>query len=172
MTRGFLFLAGVFLGAVSFAGGFGLGLAQIGNGPSDDNLRAVIQSELAQQTEDLASAQTAENATQAQLAADLAALRAQLTHGFVTQRTVEVTEARVAYHLIEPKLMLSVEGLPGGALIVNFANQTRSMRVAQTVEFAYGPCRCYLLLTASTRGQAVFDFGCEEAEGTPGSTEL
>ncbi len=165
MTRGFLFMAGVLFGAGSFLGGLMMGSSGAGAAAQEPALQSVIRAELRRHVEQLAADREAQARHTRQLAADLAALREQVTAGFVVHRTIEVTEPRTAFPLIEPKLMLSVDALPGGSVIVNYAEHTQSLRVAQTVEFIHGTCRCYLLLAESERNRAVFHFGCEEAEG-------
>ena len=175
MRRRFGFLAGTVIGIAGALGGLVLGLAQPAPQPDAASIREMLRAELQAhaklQSEDQAAAKQAIE----RLTGDIAALREQLTRGFVVHRVLEVTEPRVAHPLVEPKLMLSVEGLPGGSVIVNFADETRNIRVAQALDFEYGTCTCSLLLADSVRGRAVFHFGCRERDETaqpPESTDI
>lgn len=93
---------------------------------------------------------------------ELAAIEQQLTKGYVEDKRVVITESNVAYPLIQPKLMVSVQSLSGGTVIATFADQRKVFYVGQYVELQIEACQCYLLLESSARGKAVFRFGCKE----------
>ncbi len=106
----------------------------------------------------------------AELETEVAALRAQVTQGFVRDLSVTISESQTAYPLVEPKLMISVTALHGGPVLAHFGTRTHHFVVGQRVDFRVKDCYCYLLLRESVRDRAVFNFGCERTD--PDSTAL
>ncbi|MBY8976133.1 hypothetical protein KHP62_09970 [Rhodobacteraceae bacterium NNCM2] len=83
-------------------------------------------------------------------------------NGFVGTRIVVVDQVSKAYALAPPRLMMSVKSLGGGPLTAYFGDQSRFMNVGQRADVMLGTQRCYLTLLDSARGQATFQFSCEE----------
>ncbi|WP_157973597.1 hypothetical protein [Tropicimonas sp. IMCC34043] len=100
---------------------------------------------------------------------ELAVLRSQLRTGYVADRSVVVTKRDTSYPLFEPKLMMSVRSLNGGAIVTHFGNQTHFFNVAERVDFTHDNYSCFLLLRESALNRAVFDFGCEYKNATADS---
>ncbi len=166
MSRSSVFLTGMALSALALLAGLFLGFGLSRSAAPEIAGGDTVLAEIRAMGERLDARLEQADVLADRLRADLDALREQLAHGFVENRTIEITEARTAYALVEPKLMLSVEALSGGALIVNFGTQTRNIRVAQRLDFDHGDCNCFLLLAESERDRAVFEFGCER-ENSP-----
>lgn len=95
---------------------------------------------------------------------EVGALKSQITDGYVTHKTVRIDEPYTAYSLLEPKLMISVDDLPGGAVLAHFGLRTERFAVGERLDFVEGTCNCFLLLMASVRDRAEFLFGCEPAD--------
>lgn len=95
-----------------------------------------------------------------------------LLDGYVDARDIEVTSAKEAYWMSEPKLMLGVRALTGGQIRVFFADQTALISVGQRVDFSYEGCDCFLMLKSSTIGKAEFRYACApENNSDPTGTE-
>ena len=60
--------------------------------------------------------------------------------------------------------MMSVDALKGGRVTAHFGTESASFMVGERVDFALGPCDCFLVLMESRPGRAEFAFGCEEVE--------
>lgn len=141
---------------------------------NDDDLSqslAKMEQKLLSQQQETQKLQTALDATKslakyqlAQTEARIEAMRTAVTSGYVASREVEVTETDRGYWLVEPKLMIGVQNLSGGALLVNFADRFETFRIGERKDLAVGGCDCYLILTESKRGRAKFYFGCSERE--------
>ncbi len=97
---------------------------------------------------------------------DLQVLRAQIETGFVDIKDVSVRSTTKAYWLAEPNLMLGVNTLSGGGLLVSFGDRAEQINVGQRVDFDYDGNDCFLMLMASTYGDALFRFGCTPRQGT------
>ncbi|MEL6999021.1 MAG: hypothetical protein AAFP68_12230 [Pseudomonadota bacterium] len=127
---------------------------------SERTTHAIRESELALHREALREAE--DRASRHALEASV--LRQQTMNGYVADARVEVTEANVAYALVAPKLMMSVQSLAGGSVIATFADRRRLFHVGQYHEFNIDVCECFLLLESSQHGKAVFRFGCKKNE--------
>lgn len=94
--------------------------------------------------------------------ARIAALTKRLQSGYAHRRIVEIERAQVAYPLLPPKLMISVQALTGGSLITHFSDRTQIVAVGRRVDIVVDGLTCFLILLESRRRSARFDFGCEE----------
>ena len=92
--------------------------------------------------------------------ATIAVLNDALLDGYVDARDIEVTSAKEAYWMSEPKLMLGVRALTGGQIRVFFADQSALISVGQRVDFSFDGCDCFLLLKSSSIGKAEFRYAC------------
>lgn len=125
---------------------------------SQRHVAAQIGSELSLHRTALADAES----RAAKSETELEAIQQQIMKGYVEDKRVVITESNVAYPLIQPKLMVSVQSLVGGTVIATFADQRKVFYVGQYVELQIETCECYLLLESSERDKAVFRFGCKE----------
>ncbi|MEM7509197.1 MAG: hypothetical protein AAF415_20980 [Pseudomonadota bacterium] len=94
--------------------------------------------------------------------ARIAALIERLEDGYAQRRIVEIERPQVAYPLLPPKLMISVQALTGGSLITHFSDRTQIVAVGKRVDLVADGLPCFLILLESNRQGARFDFGCEE----------
>ncbi|THH35156.1 hypothetical protein E4Z66_15135 [Aliishimia ponticola] len=93
-------------------------------------------------------------------------LRTQVETGWVASKTVEVTSTTKGFWLVEPNLMLAVHQLTGGSIRVHFADRDEKFLLAERKTFLVDGRPCYLILTESVRGKAVFQFGCEKDDNS------
>lgn len=160
VSLGMALLFGSLVSVEAFIGGMFVQREVFGNPPAERTLSAA-----ASLPEPIKISRVKDSERElAELQGELELLRAQIKDRFVREREVTITESQIAYPLVEPKLMISVNALHGGPILAHFGTESHSFMVGQRVDFRVSDCFCFLLLRESARGKAVFHFGCERTD--------
>jgi hypothetical protein len=164
VSRGAAILVGGFVAVEAFFGGMIVHRAVAANATPDPALSEIAVLPDPEVLQDLQADLNVARRDVEDLQTEVAALKAQVTQGFVRNLNVTISESQTAYPLVEPKLMISVTALQDGPVLAHFGTQTQYFLVGQRADFRVKDCYCYLLLRESVRGRAIFNFGCERTD--------